>query len=142
MHMLFKPEHVESAVGLLRSSIEMIGAKAGCRSCILSRDALVDGRIHYYEEWESEARFQQHLHSGEFQRVLLAMDMSAEEPEVTVGTLSGERGIACLRNLRDTALRPGWTKDLRIQKPEENNDENTSFDGDVAGRDRRTGAAG
>lgn len=109
IRMLFKPEHVESAVGLLRSNIEMIGAKAGCRGCILARDAVVEGRIHYSEEWESEAPFRQHLRSGEFQRVLLAMDMSAEEPEVIVGTFSGHCGIAHLRKLRDSTPDQGLT---------------------------------
>ncbi len=104
--MLFSPDLVQRAVDLLRSSIEVIDAKAGCHACMLARDAVEEGRVHYIEEWSSDDAFQRHLHSGEFQRVLVAVDMCSEEPEVTIGNLSGHSGLAYLLKLRNQKSTP------------------------------------
>lgn len=95
------PADAERAVQLLLSSVGRTEAKPGCLSCTVLRDASDACRVRYSETWESESAFERHARSEEFQRVLVAMDMCCEEPQVVVGNLSGHSGIAHLRELRD-----------------------------------------
>lgn len=98
--MRFLPADAEGAIQLLRSVAGITEAKSGCHACSVLRDAVEEDRLRYREEWDSEPSFRRHLQSGEFQRVLLAMDMSREEPQVLVGNLSGISGMESLRELR------------------------------------------
>ena len=95
------PGELESAVQLLLSVVGHTEAKPGCRSCSVARDAGREGRVRYEETWSSEASFHQHVRSEEFRRVLVAMDMCCEEPQVVIGNLSGRSGLDCLRELRE-----------------------------------------
>lgn len=99
--MRFLPEHLAQAVQLLLSTVGRTEVLPECRSCTVARDASEEGMVHYSETWDSEAAFRQHLKSEIFRRVLTAMDMCREEPQVTVGNLSGHTGVAHLRAIRD-----------------------------------------
>lgn len=99
--MHFAPADVSQAVQLLVSAVGRTEATPGCTECSVARDATDDGLVHYRESWESEAGLQQHLKTDVFRRVLTAMDMCNETPKVTVGNVSGRRGIACLQELCD-----------------------------------------
>jgi quinol monooxygenase YgiN len=88
---------VEQAVQVLVSAVGRTEADPSCRSCSVARDATDELEIHYSEEWVSEEAFRRHLQSEMFRRVLMAMDMSCEDPHVTVGNLSGRRGIFYLQ---------------------------------------------
>ena len=91
----------ELAVQLLLSVRADILTKRGCRSCDVATEPGEDGVVHYREVWESEVLFHEHLRSEEFRRVLIAMDLSCEEPEIVVGELRGHSGLAYLRSLRE-----------------------------------------
>ena len=98
--MRFNPDRLPRALELLLSAAGPIRAKRGCRTSRVERDAAEEGLVHYAEEWETEGAFVRHVRSDEFWRVLLAMDLCAEEPEVTIGDLSARRGMEALRRLR------------------------------------------
>jgi quinol monooxygenase YgiN len=104
--MNFAPKDVGHAVQLLLSVSGSIQAKRGCRTCKVWIDAADAGWIHYSEEWESREDFYQNIQSEEFRRVLIAVDMGCEEPKIVVGNLSGQSGMACLLQLRETAIEP------------------------------------
>lgn len=97
--MLFSTAQVEQAVQLLLSTIGRTKSKSGCKACLVGRDASDSTRVRYNEVWLAETSFRRHVRSEEFRRVLVAMDMSLEKPQVTVGTLSGRQGIAFLRDV-------------------------------------------
>ena len=99
--MRFSAESVDHAVGLLLSAKSEIRTKRGCRACDVSTEAADPGVVHYREEWESKEAFREHVRSEEFRRVLIAMDMSSEEPRIVVGNLSGHGGMAYLLELRE-----------------------------------------
>jgi len=104
--MCFPAENVEQAVRLLLSTKRDILAKRGCRACDVSTEAADAGVVHYREEWESEAAFREHVRSEEFRRVLIAMDMSSEEPRIVAGNLTGHSGMAYLREFREPNSAP------------------------------------
>jgi len=99
--MRFLPDNANRAVRLLLSAKGDILTKRGCRACEVSTEAADPDVVHYREEWESEDAFREHVRSEEFRRVLIAMDMSSEEPRIVVGNLSGHGGMAYLRTLRE-----------------------------------------
>lgn len=101
--MRFAPKDADRAVQVLLSVVGHTQAKPGCRACTVGRDATEEGRVHYSEEWDSEQGFERHVRSEEFRRVLLAMDLCCEEPQIVVGNLSGHSGIAYVRKLRENA---------------------------------------
>ena len=95
------PGEGERAIQLLLTIVGLTQAKHGCRAALVAREAAEDNRIRYTEEWYSKEAFERHIASDEFRRVLVAMDMCCEEPDVIVGNLSGRRGIAFLQELRE-----------------------------------------
>ena len=105
--MRFTAENADRAVRLLLSIKGDILTKRGCRACDVSTEAADAGVVLYREEWESEEAFREHARSEEFRRVLIAMDMSCEEPRILVGNLSGHGGMAYLRELRESVRTPG-----------------------------------
>jgi len=105
--MRFSAENVDQAVRLLLSAKRDILTKRGCRVCDVATEADDVGVVIYREEWESEEAFREHARSEEFRRVLIAMDMSSEEPRIVVGNLSGHGGMDYLRELRESVRIPG-----------------------------------
>jgi quinol monooxygenase YgiN len=99
----FPKRGADSGVQLLLSTVGQTQAKTGCVSCAVARDAMEPECVRYTEEWSSDPAFRRHLRSEEFRRVLAAMDMCCEEPQVVIGNLSGRSGIAYLQELRETA---------------------------------------
>jgi quinol monooxygenase YgiN len=99
--MRFLPKELDHAVQLLLSVKGDILTKRGCRACEVSTDAADEGLIHYHEEWESESAFRDHARSGEFRQILIAMDLSCEEPRIVIGRISGHNGLAYLRRLQE-----------------------------------------
>lgn len=99
--MHFSLKDVAVAVPLLLSGVSRTEAKAGCLACSVARDAVDPARVRYSETWSNETAFRRHVQSQDFQRVLAAMDLCCEEPQVVVGNLAGHRGIAYLQHLRD-----------------------------------------
>jgi quinol monooxygenase YgiN len=108
--MRFLPKEWDHAVQLLLSVRPDILTKRGCRSCDVAMGAGEEGAVHYREVWESEEAFHEHVRSEEFRRVLVAMDLSCEEPWIAVGKLSGHSGLAYLRSLREPDPSPGCAR--------------------------------
>jgi quinol monooxygenase YgiN len=105
--MRFSTESMDQAVRLLLSAKREILTKRGCRACDVSTEAADPGVVHYREEWESGEAFREHVRSEEFRRVLIALDMSSEEPRIVVGSLTGHGGMAYLRELRESVCTTG-----------------------------------
>lgn len=101
LDLMFSPENLEQAVQLLVSGIGRTEAKPGCRECLVARDAASEGHLRYSEAWDVEASFRRHIRSEEFQRVMVAMDMCSEEPRITIGELSGRKGMEYLKELHN-----------------------------------------
>jgi quinol monooxygenase YgiN len=107
--MRFATGRTDQGVQLLVSVGGRIEAKQGCQSFSVARDAVDADRIHYRETWASEAALQRHVQSEEFRRILVAMDMCSEEPQVAIGNFAGHTGLVYLQKLcgRQGAGEPG-----------------------------------
>lgn len=95
----FTAENAAQAIQLLRSGCGRTEAKPGCQQCRVSKDTVEGNRVRYTEIWNTQAGFDRHLQSEEFRRVLVALDMCCEEPEVAVGNFSGHTGLLHLQQM-------------------------------------------
>jgi quinol monooxygenase YgiN len=104
--MEFAPDKREGVLRLLQSVTGITESKAGCSHCGVFREtSSEDQEFLYTETWDTEIQFEQHVHSEEFKRVLEALDFSINEPQVTVGALSGQGGLDYLRKLHGHPLK-------------------------------------
>lgn len=95
----FPSQEVGRGLQLLLSSVGCTESKPGCQACSVARDEVDATLIHYRETWDSAEVFQRHARSEEFRRVLVALDMCYEEPEVVIGNFSGCVGLAYLQQI-------------------------------------------
>jgi quinol monooxygenase YgiN len=99
--MRFDAAQLPRALELLLSATEPVRVKGGCRSCRVERDAADERVLRYTEEWHSGAAFRRHVQSEDFWRILVAMELCSEEPQINIGDLSPRGGMDILRTLRE-----------------------------------------
>jgi quinol monooxygenase YgiN len=97
----FTEENAAQAIQLLVAGCGRTEAKPGCQQCRVCKDTVKGNRVRYTESWNTQADFDRHLQSEEFRRVLVALDMCCEEPEVAVGNFSGHTGLLHLQQMRE-----------------------------------------
>lgn len=88
---------------LLLSTVACTNAKYDCLDCRMIFESSEPGCIRYTEQWSSEAAFVAHATSGEFRRVLNAIDLCREMPEVRVERLFTDNGIECFQQILQQA---------------------------------------
>lgn len=93
------PPDSDRALQLLQSVVGLTESAPGCIACTVAQNLSDPEYLHYTERWQSEAGFHRHARSEAFRRVLMALDMAIEEPQVLVGNLSGHNGLAYLLDL-------------------------------------------
>lgn len=104
--MHFDADNYARALDLLKSAVGPVRAKQSCVACRVTNDPTEPDTLVYCEEWESDQAFRRHVKTEDFWRVLVAMDLCSEEPEVTVGCLSATQGLEYLRQLRQAGSDP------------------------------------
>jgi hypothetical protein len=68
--------------------------------CWVSEEDFFQPHIRYAEQWESEEALEQHLRSDLYRRVLAAMELSRQPPEVIYYYTSNERGFDLIEAAR------------------------------------------
>ncbi len=91
-----RPEIIE----LLRSVQDFARPSPGCVGCWLSEEDFLQNHIRYAEQWESEAALRDHLRSDLYRRVLAAMELSKQEPEVRFYFCSESKGMEVIEAVR------------------------------------------
>jgi quinol monooxygenase YgiN len=104
---------VVSRVRLLLSEIErrrviasltaLVGwnrVQPGCRACQLLTDTEEPRALVLWEEWESQEDLDRHLRSEEYRRVLGAIELSQEAPEIRFDTVENRSGFEVVEAAR------------------------------------------
>ena len=76
------PEHEHAIIDILDSLRGPITAIADCLACLISVEIDGDRAICYLEKWQTYDALQQHLRSALYDRVLAAMELSRQPPDV------------------------------------------------------------
>jgi quinol monooxygenase YgiN len=75
----------------------------GCRACYLLADIEEPRAVVLMEEWDTQDNLDRHLCSKDYRRVLAAIELSQEAPEIRFGNVEPTGGIEVI----DAARRPG-----------------------------------
>jgi len=95
--------------GIIRTFRQFIGptgARPGCLGCRLLQDISGEDRLLYIEAWEEESDLIRRIRSAQFIKVLAVMELSSEEPELNIQTISKTRGLEAIRSLRQKQEAP------------------------------------
>lgn len=88
---------------LLRSVQGPIQAHPDCRACRLYEEDGAEQSVLLWERWASRAAFHHHVRSPIFQRILAAIELSSQPPEVGVYEVSSAGGLEVIEELRQHA---------------------------------------
>ncbi len=100
------PKHRAQVIELLHSVQDLTRPSPGCFGCWLSEEDTLHNHIRYAEQWESEAALHDHIRSDLYRRVLAAMELSRQEPEVKFYYCSETKGLDLIETARRKAKVP------------------------------------
>jgi len=91
-----KPEIVR----LLRSLVEPTRVETGCVSCALYTDLQDPNVVVWVEEWSSRDNLERHLRSTKYRKILEALEMSQQSPDVRFNTVVETSGMRLIEEAR------------------------------------------
>ena len=97
------PGKQQVVLDILRSVIGRTRVKSGCMDCAVYTDQGEAQTILYLEQWQSREPLDRHIRSELYFRVLSAMELANEAPEIYFHEVSETRGFEYIEALR-TAL--------------------------------------
>jgi quinol monooxygenase YgiN len=98
--MIARSDKREEMLEGLRSLVHPTRVKPGCVYCELHESVEVAGAFTYAEEWANSATFERHLRSEEYRRLLIVMELAAEQPDVQFRTITATRGMEAIHEAR------------------------------------------
>jgi quinol monooxygenase YgiN len=94
------PEKREEILCIFRSIKGPILAKSGCLDCLISEEDGDEGAILFMEHWQSWEDFTRHIRSEIYSKILEAMELSRQMPNVSFYEVSAIKGMELLRAVR------------------------------------------
>jgi quinol monooxygenase YgiN len=99
-------ERWEEVLTLLRLIQGPTQVKPGCLACELYEMHGDDPLIQYVEHWQTKEHLSRHIQSDLFLRVLFAMELASEQPEIRFYEVAEARGMEFIESLRMENIRP------------------------------------
>ena len=87
-------------VEILRSVQDLTRPCPGCLGCWLSEEDCLVNQIRYAEQWDSEESLYEHVRSDLYRRLLAAMELSKQPPEVSFHFTSNVKGFELIEAVR------------------------------------------
>jgi len=94
------PKQRNQAIEILRSVQDLTRPSPGCLGCWLSDEDPLHNNIRYAEQWESEEALHDHIRSHLYLRLLAALELSKQLPEVTFYYTAATKGFELIETLR------------------------------------------
>jgi quinol monooxygenase YgiN len=101
------PKQRNQAIEILRSVQDLTRPSAGCLGCWLSEEDSLHNHIRYAEQWETEEALHDHICSHLYLRLLAALELSKQLPEVTFYYTAATKGFELIETLRAGSKTPG-----------------------------------
>jgi len=95
------PEKRVEILRILASVKGPVIALGACLDCHVCEEERGEGMILYLEQWNSWEAFMRHLRSELFGRILEAMELSREMPDVVFYDVSAVKGMDLLNAVRN-----------------------------------------
>ena len=100
LNIVAPPGRREELIQLFWSVIGPVRAEPGCLACGLYQEAGNGDVLYYMEEWATPEQLERHLRSARYERLLTAMEASAEPPVLRHLTVSACRGLEYVECVR------------------------------------------
>ena len=97
------PGKEQVVLDILRSVIGPTRLKSGCMDCAVYTDQGEAPTILYLEQWQSRETLDRHIRSELYFRVLSAMELADEAPEIYFHEVSDTRGLEYVESLRTSS---------------------------------------
>lgn len=97
------PKHRAQLIELLRSVQDLARPSPGCVGCWVTEEDFLHNHIRYAEQWESEAALHDHICSDLYRRLLAAMELSRQQPDVAFYYCSETKGLELIEQARRQA---------------------------------------
>ena len=94
------PEKRQAMLDILRSVAIIAPGMPGCLDCQIYEEDSSAHRIVYVEHWQSRGPLEQHIKSGLYLRVLTAVELASEPPEIQFHEVSETMGMELITALR------------------------------------------
>ena len=94
------PGKQQVVLDILRSVIAPTRLKSGCMDCAVYTNQGEGQMIFYLEQWQSREHLERHIRSELYFRVLSAMELAREAPEIYFHEVSNTRGLEYVEALR------------------------------------------
>lgn len=90
----------QQTLGTIRHLLGPIRSRAGCLACRIYQDAECPEEVTLFEEWENELSFVEHVSSSDYRHILEWIELSVEQPEVTVCKKINHDGLKLIKKIR------------------------------------------
>jgi quinol monooxygenase YgiN len=100
------PEKRDKILEMLVSVARQAKLIHGCTSCTVSEERDKGNAILYLESWGARQALERHVRSDMYIRVLHAMDLAREPPEISFYEISGLKGMELIREFREQGEEP------------------------------------
>jgi quinol monooxygenase YgiN len=100
------PKQRNQVVEILKSVQDLTRPIPGCGGCWLCEDDCLHNHVRYIEQWDSEEALQDHVRSDLYRRVLAAIELSKQNPEVKFYYTSEIKGFDLVESLRAPSKKP------------------------------------
>ena len=92
-------ERCAQAESIFRPLLEPTRVMRGCLSFRVYRDLEDGSALLVVQEWESEGDLARHVRGRDFHKVLAAMELASEPPEVEINNVACTRGMEFIEQL-------------------------------------------
>ena len=94
------PEKQNAVLDILRFVKDRVTLMRGCLESVIYQECDPDPMILYLEHWQSKEDLNRHIQSSIYLRVLNAMDLCREKPEILFYDVSNMKGMEWIATLR------------------------------------------
>ena len=87
-------------IDILKNMVALTSAKPDCRCCCVYEQVNDRRAVLYVEKWQTREALERHVQSSMYMRLLTAMELSGEAPEIQFFEVSETKGLEMIEALR------------------------------------------
>jgi len=94
------PRTRREILDILRNAEFVVRTKTGCLGATVYLKKFEEEVILYLEQWESREDFERHVRSSQYDRILAALDLARDPPEINFFDNTGLGGMEVIEAIR------------------------------------------
>ncbi len=100
LRIVVTPERRNEVLKTLRPLLGPARVRSGCLDCRLYEDIEDLNTLLLVQSWASQTALESYICSEEYRKILAAMDLAAEKPEVAFHTITRTMGMEFIKTVR------------------------------------------